>query len=120
MGKRHLKLGAILAGVGTTQNGWRDPALPWFREGTADGFNFRVSSRASFNTFVEQVLPILRKRGIFRNEYEAETLRGHLGLPVPTNRHSVAREPGQTGEGAAAAAATAEAEARAGAPRASV
>jgi FMN-dependent oxidoreductase (nitrilotriacetate monooxygenase family) len=92
----------------------------WFREGAADGFNFRVSSPASFNTFVEQVLPILRKRGLFRTEYEAETLRGHLGLPVPANRHSVAREPGQTGEGAAAAAATTEAEARAGAPRASV
>jgi hypothetical protein len=71
----------------------------WFREEAADGFNFRVSNPGSFNVFVEQVLPILRKRGLFRTEYEAETLRGHLGLPVPANRHSVARkeEPAESG-----------------------
>jgi FMN-dependent oxidoreductase (nitrilotriacetate monooxygenase family) len=40
MSNRQLKLGAILSGVGTTQNGWRHPDLPgdasvnidWFRE----------------------------------------------------------------------------------------
>src|SRR4051812_34477953 len=40
MAERQLKLGAILSGVGTTQNGWRHPDLPgdasvdidWFRE----------------------------------------------------------------------------------------
>src|SRR6187431_2793430 len=40
MSQRYLRLGAILAGVGTTQNGWRDPDLPgnasvdieWYRK----------------------------------------------------------------------------------------
>ena len=31
--------------------------------------------------------PELQKRGLFRSEYEASTVRGHLGLPVPKNRY---------------------------------
>ena len=31
--------------------------------------------------FVNMVVPELQRRGIFRKEYEATTLRGHLGLP---------------------------------------
>jgi hypothetical protein len=34
------------------------------------------------------VVPILQSRGIFRTEYEADTLRGNLGLPVPVNRYT--------------------------------
>lgn len=37
------------------------------------------------------MVPLLQKRGLFRTEYEADTLRGNLGLPVPENRHTVAR-----------------------------
>ena len=36
-------------------------------------------------------MPILRERGIVRTEYEAATLRGNLGLPVPENRYTEAR-----------------------------
>ena len=36
--------------------------------------------------FVEQVVPILQKRGIFRTEYEGATLRQNLGLARPVNR----------------------------------
>jgi FMN-dependent oxidoreductase (nitrilotriacetate monooxygenase family) len=64
----------------------------WFKEGAADGFNVRVTSPRHFATFVEQVLPILRSRGLFRSEYEHDTLRGHLGLPFPANRHAAARD----------------------------
>jgi FMN-dependent oxidoreductase (nitrilotriacetate monooxygenase family) len=63
----------------------------WFREGATDGFNFRVSSPTDFAIFVDRVLPLLRERGLVREEYEHETLRGHLGLPVPANRYTVAR-----------------------------
>ena len=42
----------------------------------------------SFNDFVDHVLPILKERGLFRTEYEADTLRGNLGLPKPENRYS--------------------------------
>jgi hypothetical protein len=43
--------------------------------------------------FVDLVVPILQERGLFRTEYESDTLRGNLGLPVPENRYSKASEP---------------------------
>ena len=36
--------------------------------------------------FVDQVVPILQQRGLFRTEYTASTLRGHYGLVRPANR----------------------------------
>lgn len=60
----------------------------WFNEGAADGFNYRVSSPREFAVFLEQVVPVLRARGLFRSEYEHDTLRGHLGLPIPSNRRA--------------------------------
>jgi hypothetical protein len=36
--------------------------------------------------FAEQVVPILRKRGLFRTDYKGETLRDHYGLARPANR----------------------------------
>ena len=62
----------------------------WFREGAVDGFNFRISNPTDFDDFVQKVLPILRERGVIRRDYEHDTLRGHLGLPIPANRHTVA------------------------------
>ena len=38
--------------------------------------------------FVDQVVPILQDRGLFRREYEGTTLRDHLGLPVPEGRNA--------------------------------
>ena len=35
--------------------------------------------------FVEQAVPELQWRGIFRREYEGATLRENLGLPRPEN-----------------------------------
>jgi hypothetical protein len=29
----------------------------------------------------------LQRRGLFRKEYQGTTLREHLGLPKPENRH---------------------------------
>jgi FMN-dependent oxidoreductase (nitrilotriacetate monooxygenase family) len=61
----------------------------WFREGAADGFNVRASSPPDFTAFLEKVVPLLQKRGLFRTEYEHDTLRGHLGLPIPRNRYAL-------------------------------
>ena len=58
----------------------------WFNGGAADGFILQVSRPSDFKKFREQVLPILQDRGLFKTEYQADTLRGHLGLPVPANR----------------------------------
>jgi FMN-dependent oxidoreductase (nitrilotriacetate monooxygenase family) len=63
----------------------------WFGAGAVDGFNLHVSRPADFDRFLAEVIPILQDRGLFRREYEHATLRGHLGLPVPENRWTVAR-----------------------------
>jgi len=34
--------------------------------------------------FVDQVVPLLQERGVFRTDYEGTTLRDHLGLAQPT------------------------------------
>jgi hypothetical protein len=36
--------------------------------------------------FVDQVVPILQERGLFRTAYEGTTLRENLGLARPANR----------------------------------
>ena len=41
---------------------------------------------AGLYDFVDQVVPELQRRGIFRREYEGATLRENLGLPRPENR----------------------------------
>ena len=63
----------------------------WFLGKAADGFNLRVTKPQDFALFREQVVPILQERGLFRTEYEHDTLRGHLGLPVPENRYAAGR-----------------------------
>jgi FMN-dependent oxidoreductase (nitrilotriacetate monooxygenase family) len=58
----------------------------WFRSGAVDGFNIMADELLTGLTdFVEQVLPILRRRGLFREEYSGSTLREHLGLERPAN-----------------------------------
>jgi alkanesulfonate monooxygenase SsuD/methylene tetrahydromethanopterin reductase-like flavin-dependent oxidoreductase (luciferase family) len=61
-----------------------DTIEQWFREGAADGFNIMPPLLPSLlETFVDQVVPILQDRGLFRREYEGSTLREHYGLPRP-------------------------------------
>ncbi|GAB7002660.1 LLM class flavin-dependent oxidoreductase [Nocardioides sp. AN3] len=63
----------------------------WFRAGTFDGINLAFRTEEELALFVDGVVPLLQQRGLFRTEYEADTLRGNLGLPVPENRHAHAR-----------------------------
>jgi hypothetical protein len=37
----------------------------------------------SLDDFVDHVIPVLQQRGLFRNSYATDTLRGHLGLKRP-------------------------------------
>ncbi len=70
-----------------------DTIEQWFREGAADGFNVMPPALpAGLDAFVDHVVPILRARGLFRTEYSGPTLRDHLGLETPPNRHTTARE----------------------------
>jgi FMN-dependent oxidoreductase (nitrilotriacetate monooxygenase family) len=59
----------------------------WFEGGAADGFNIRTVVPNGLADFVDLVVPLLQERGIFRKEYENDTLRGNLGLDVPVNRY---------------------------------
>lgn len=59
----------------------------WFEARALDGLNVHLGHPAQFRRFVDEVLPILQARGLFRTEYEAGTLRGNLGLPIPSSRH---------------------------------
>ena len=59
----------------------------WFRDGACDGFNLMPPVLpAMLDVFVAEVVPLLRKRGLFRNEYAGETLREHYGLARPDVR----------------------------------
>jgi FMN-dependent oxidoreductase (nitrilotriacetate monooxygenase family) len=58
----------------------------WFTTRAADGFAVGAAYfPGQFAAFVDQVVPVLQKRGIFRRDYEGATLRDHLGLPRPPN-----------------------------------
>ena len=62
----------------------------WFRSGAADGFNVMPPAFPDgFEVFLDEVLPILRQRGLFRSEYAGSTLRDHYGLNRPASRFTL-------------------------------
>jgi alkanesulfonate monooxygenase len=66
-----------------------DQLEEWFVTDAADGFNVMPPYLpGGLDDFVEQVIPILQRRGLFRTEYEGSTLRENLGLPRPVNQFS--------------------------------
>ena len=59
----------------------------WFTEGAADGFNVMPPVLpAQLEVFIAEVIPLLRRRGLFRTVYEGETLRAHYGLTLPNSQ----------------------------------
>lgn len=65
-----------------------DQMEKWSRVGDVDGFTIAQSySPGTYREFVDDVVPELQKRGIYRQEYEGKTLRenmfgkGHVHLP---------------------------------------
>jgi FMN-dependent oxidoreductase (nitrilotriacetate monooxygenase family) len=68
-----------------------DALQTWFEQGAADGFNVMAPVLPSgLEAFVEHVVPILRRRGLYRSEYEGTTLRDHYGLPRPAASRALA------------------------------
>ncbi|AZM91731.1 LLM class flavin-dependent oxidoreductase [Streptomyces sp. W1SF4] len=66
-----------------------DQLEEWFTQGAADGFNIMAPVLPTGLTdFVDQVVPVLQERGLFRTEYEGRTLRENYGLARPANRHT--------------------------------
>jgi FMN-dependent oxidoreductase (nitrilotriacetate monooxygenase family) len=82
----------VAAGFGTrvvigTAADIADEMEAWVSQGAADGFNICPAVLPpSLDDFVELVLPELRRRKMFREEYEGATLRQNLGLPPPRSR----------------------------------
>ncbi|MGC5779572.1 LLM class flavin-dependent oxidoreductase [Methylobacterium sp. NFXW15] len=66
-----------------------DDIEAWFRAGAADGFNLMPDVLPEgLETFVDAVVPILQRRGLFRQDYAGATLRDHLGLARPASRYA--------------------------------
>jgi FMN-dependent oxidoreductase (nitrilotriacetate monooxygenase family) len=64
-----------------------DMCESWLREDAADGLSLSPDYvPGSLEEFVDQVVPVLQRRGLFRTDYEGATLRENLGLPRPANR----------------------------------
>jgi len=60
----------------------------WMEAGACDGFMISfLALPSSLVDFVDKVIPELQRRGVFRTDYTGSTLRDHLGLPRPENRH---------------------------------
>lgn len=74
--------------VGTAKD-VADELEEWFTDGAADGFVISPPFLPKgLDDFVDQVVPELQRRGLFRTEYEGKTLRDRLGLERPANRFS--------------------------------
>ncbi|WP_330276715.1 LLM class flavin-dependent oxidoreductase [Lentzea sp. NBC_00516] len=58
-----------------------DQLIAWHSEGFA---GFRL--HGDLQQITRELVPELRRRGLFRTEYEHRTLRGHLGLARPANQ----------------------------------
>ncbi|MFF2908491.1 LLM class flavin-dependent oxidoreductase [Paenibacillus sp. NPDC057934] len=65
-----------------------DRMQEWFETGAADGFILHSEVPGTLADVTELLVPELQKRGLFRLDYESDTLRGHLGLQIPKNRYS--------------------------------
>lgn len=69
-----------------------DQIQQWFENGAADGFNVLAPwLPGGLDEFIELVVPELRKRGLFREEYAGSTLREHFGLARPDNQYVARR-----------------------------
>jgi alkanesulfonate monooxygenase SsuD/methylene tetrahydromethanopterin reductase-like flavin-dependent oxidoreductase (luciferase family) len=90
-GFRYESDAAIFAG---TTAELADLLQEWQRAGLT-GFRLRPAViPEDLESITTQLVPELQRRGAFRLSYEAQTLRGHLGLGRPANRYArLARQP---------------------------
>ena len=82
----HELLGYLSAGGGHltligTPKDIVDEMERWFDAGVADGFNLMPPEFPnSLEDFVDDVVPELQKRGLYRTEYEGTTFRENIGI----------------------------------------
>lgn len=81
---RYVAAGRTSHTVAGTGEQIADVLTEWFAAGAADGFVISAPLiPVMFDRFVDQVVPILQERGLFRTHYDGSTLRDHLGLSRP-------------------------------------
>lgn len=65
-----------------------DQMAKFYKEKAVDGYILMPSHiPGGAEEIFEQLVPELQGRGVFREDYNGETLRDHLGLPRPENKH---------------------------------
>lgn len=66
----------------------------WIDERAADGFNVMpLYFPGELVAFTCEVVPLLQERGLFRRDYDADTLRGHFGWPRVPSPYSASGKP---------------------------
>ncbi|MBW6399085.1 LLM class flavin-dependent oxidoreductase [Roseomonas sp. HJA6] len=66
-----------------------DEMEEWFTQGGADGFNILPPHLpGGLEDVVDMVVPELQRRGLFRTEYDGNTLREHLGVVIAPGERS--------------------------------
>ena len=87
----HLSIRELIASVGGRQSFIGSPATvaetinTFVQEDASDGFILVPHiTPGGLDDFADQVVPLLQERGVFRTEYQGETLRDHLGLGEPS------------------------------------
>ena len=75
--------GAVVGSIEQVADHMQD----WYESEVADGFTFLLATLPeSLSDVARYLLPELRRRRMFREEYTGNTLRDHLGLSVPKGR----------------------------------
>ena len=70
-----------------------DEMEEWLMTRGSDGFTIQFPYvPEGIDDFVDRVIPVLQKRGLFRTEYEGKTLRENMGLPRPENQFFPAKQ----------------------------
>lgn len=63
--------------------------IDWIDHEAADGFMLSMYVYGDqYDEFLENVVPILERKGYYDRTYESDTLRGNLGLSIPENRYT--------------------------------
>jgi len=87
--RRYNRSRAVLCG---TPMQIADLMEEWVSAKACDGFMLSpLTLPACLEEFIDQVIPELQRRGLFRTDYEGRTLRDHLGLKWPQHRRFTER-----------------------------
>ncbi|KAF5124315.1 Dimethyl-sulfide monooxygenase [Metarhizium anisopliae] len=101
----HIKIGGLGATVVGTPDRVADEMERWVAEADVDGFNLAYAILpGSFEDIIELLLPVLRQRGLFWDDYAVEggtyreNLSGEAGQRIPREDHPASRYHWKSGD----------------------